>query len=369
MCLRRGASGEGGRVQRLGVQAGLDGETAVPRDREAQVVFEPRLCGSQGVEVLVDGAEAVGAASLVVAPDPSGRVPRRRDQHDDSGLFEAGGPLPLVAVQSADALKEHIDGAQVRDQKVRVQIQALLGGLRGNRDATSLGALLAEGGLQGCIERQPVLPSVPGVVGSRLACAGEQEGAVMRCLKRFLDCQRSPHGVADDQNPRVGSRSFQGPERNGLGVQHHGAEANRDLLPVAGSLDRRAGRTARGLPGDQRIRHGQSGGEVCVLLRVDACRRGSEQAPPGCVLQGGRQEQCMAACATVTFEDILEQTRHVDVGGVDLIDHEQAAEQRHGTKVGVGHRQGRQQHLIDGADDDRSGEVPLGVLGCPRAVP
>src|SRR4051794_41162153 len=53
-----------------------------------------------------------------------------RRQHDRAWRVEARGPYPLgVAVQAADALQEHVGGAEVRDEEIGVEVERDLQGL------------------------------------------------------------------------------------------------------------------------------------------------------------------------------------------------------------------------------------------------
>jgi hypothetical protein len=73
----------------------------------------------------------------------------------------------------------------------------------------------------------------------------------------------------------------------------------------------------------------------------------------------------MPAAVQVRLEQLFEQDRHVGIGSVHFIDHQQAAGQGGVAQVGMGNLQGAEQGLVDGADGNRRGEKTLGVLAGP----
>jgi hypothetical protein len=73
----------------------------------------------------------------------------------------------------------------------------------------------------------------------------------------------------------------------------------------------------------------------------------------------------MSAAVQVCLQQLFEQDRHVGIGSVHFIDHQQAARQGGVAQVGMGNLQGAEQCLVDGADGDRRGEKTLGVLAGP----
>src|SRR5690606_3171492 len=64
----------------------------------------------------------------------------------------------------------------------------------------------------------------------------------------------------------------------------------------------------------------------------------------------------------------FQQLRHVMVGSVDFVDHEQAAIKTNRAEVGVRNLHGGQQHLVDRSYSDGSSEKALRMLSGPAAL-
>ena len=76
----------------------------------------------------------------------------------------------------------------------------------------------------------------------------------------------------------------------------------------------------------------------------------------------------MAAQGDVGLQQVLGQVRHVGVGRVHLVHHQQAARQQGMAHVGVLGLQGAQQRLVHGAHGNGRGQKPLGRFGGPAAL-
>ena len=64
-----------------------------------------------------------------------------RRHHMATGARETVRAVDRVAVQSADPLQQHVDGAEIGEQKIRIDIQTLLQSLRPDHDTPAGGAI------------------------------------------------------------------------------------------------------------------------------------------------------------------------------------------------------------------------------------
>ena len=258
--------------------------------------------GFEGAQINVNTAhrlifEAYRPQTVALALQQRSQVVASGCEHPGAGLLAAAGALcAIVAVQSTQALQQHIHGAQVGDEQVGINVQTLLQRLRANDHqpcTTGAGAaLLAHLLLHLSIQQRPILAAETAVVQGADAAHFEQAVHCARCGQRLHGLQGGDgggHGVAHHQHARALGRCFHGQGGNTLGL----GDAVQ-CLPVDGFLARvalhrqqlRAASTAvaDGRVG-QRLRLGQRRRRLhaaCANRQVACARRGPQR---------GRQQQ------------------------------------------------------------------------------
>ena len=84
--------------------------------------------------------------------------------------------------------------------------------------------------------------------------------------------------------------------------------------------------------------------------------------------QRGRQQHGLPAGFEVCLEQLLQQHRHVSVGGMHFVDHQQAARQQRMPHVGMAYLERTKQSLVYRTDSDGGSQKPLGRFGHPTLV-
>src|SRR5690606_13061554 len=89
--------------------------------------------------------------------------------------FKAGGPgRSAVPVEAADALQQDVHWAQIADEPIGVNVQALLQGLRADEQQRTGRSVLAQTATNGSVEHLAVLARKTAVVRAHHAINGEQ---------------------------------------------------------------------------------------------------------------------------------------------------------------------------------------------------
>lgn len=70
----------------------------------------------------------------------------------------------------------------------------------------------------------------------------------------------------------------------------------------------------------------------------------------------------------MTSQHILEDSHHVRIGGVDLIDDKELPKERRRSQVRMAHSQRREEDLINCSNDNATREVALRSLACPAPI-
>ena len=83
-----------------------------------------------------------------------------------------------MPVQAPDPLQQHIHRAKVGDQQVGAQIQALFQSLSADHDPAPQRAVLADGRLDGAVQKRAILGSEAAVVQRRTPRDGQEEAGL-----------------------------------------------------------------------------------------------------------------------------------------------------------------------------------------------
>jgi hypothetical protein len=109
-----------------------------------------------------------------------------------------------VSVESADALEQYISRAQVRHEKIGIEIQRLLNGLRCHDDAPSVWSLPPEPRLEFMVEGDAIGSGETRVVGRPPAFAREEDVRAFpglgEALQMLLCGDAVRDGVPDHQD-------------------------------------------------------------------------------------------------------------------------------------------------------------------------
>ena len=146
-----GRQGLGHLPETLLVRSGLDEAPVVGRDRPGRAALDqaPRRLDREQIVVRPLLADAMARALQ------EGREIRRGgQQHDAARMLKAGRAVrPVVPVQPADTLQEHVDRGEIGDQQVGIDIERLLERLGGDDERRPRGRVLAEALLDRRIEK------------------------------------------------------------------------------------------------------------------------------------------------------------------------------------------------------------------------
>ena len=158
----------------------------------------------QDAQVFVDKPEPGQAtpAHFAVFLEENGKI-RLFGQENRAYRFRSR--PPVVAVQAADALQQHVHRAQVGHQPVGVDVQALFQGLGADEQEGTCRRVLAHAPAHFAIQQLPVGPGVAAMVGTRLAVHGKQGGRQYRVrIRQTRQRQGAGHGVQHHHHPPAG---------------------------------------------------------------------------------------------------------------------------------------------------------------------
>ena len=191
-------------LQRLRMGRLLDEGAAHRRDLDRGVVLEQIPGRLDDPEVGIDAAQPVR-----LAVDEGREVALGRHEDDAARIDKAVGASAIgMPVQAADALQEHIHRAQIGDQEVGVDVEALLERLGADDDeSTRAGSIATEPHLHGLVEQQPVLEREPAMVESGHALDSEEQVEQARPGEPVAEGLEQRHrigdGVAHDEHLRA----------------------------------------------------------------------------------------------------------------------------------------------------------------------
>src|SRR5690606_35807628 len=140
-----------------------------------RLLLEAAPCRFEDAEVGVDGAETMPSESASVFADQPPEVSVGRDENDGPRLREFRRSFALVAMETSDPLQQDVDRAEIGQQEVCVQVEALLYGLGRHGNPASLRTVLPERRLDGTVERFAMFAGISGVVGRGRSLAGEEK--------------------------------------------------------------------------------------------------------------------------------------------------------------------------------------------------
>lgn len=170
------------RGERFGVRGGLNEAAVVGGDLKERIGLAGAPGGFEDPKIFVDGAVAMRSERLALVADRGAEValPRNENAYDRSAVVErAGRGWALVTVEAADPLEEYVHRAEVGEEQVGVEVEALLDGLGGDEDTTlPLRAALAEADLNGGVEKAAVDAGESSVVRGDDIADAEEEAAV-----------------------------------------------------------------------------------------------------------------------------------------------------------------------------------------------
>ena len=126
-----------------------------------RVVADEPPGGLQDPQVLVDVAVRAEASEVgATAPEQGREVVALRRQHGAACVAVPRGPVVApVAVQTPDALQQHIHRAQVGDQQVGVDVQRLLQGLGADDNQATGFAIAAQPRFNCVVQQEAVIRS------------------------------------------------------------------------------------------------------------------------------------------------------------------------------------------------------------------
>jgi hypothetical protein len=132
---------------------GLDQSPIHLRDNEFSVPLKFSPGGLEDTQILVHGTETVVSACLSGGVYTLFQVAYRRGQYKELSSFETTRSRSIsVPMQSADALKQHIQRTEVGQENIRVEIKALLNSLCGHANRRPTLLALSEVLLDGLVE-------------------------------------------------------------------------------------------------------------------------------------------------------------------------------------------------------------------------
>ena len=284
--------------------------------------------------------------------------------HDDQEIRSGHGAPPgraniHVAPEAAGALDEQVDGGEIGNHEIEVEVEALFDDLRGHQHpATTLGrpGVLAEPLQHVFLDAQPVAHGEAG----------------MEELRRDVPLAQQPHG-GDGIVHRVAHPG------DGGAVLHRRPYRFQGLSLVRQALHSHAAHRVRGR------------GDAAMLPQAGGTRHGDERVitrpafpspllpaaifqplPPGggqrlapLPRQGGGKNDSRAALRRVEAQQRFQFVRHVGVIGVGLVHHQHAVGQGMQPQGLETRGQHGKQRLVDGADADIGEKGLAAVIGDP----